>query len=237
MRVTLGEHREVAFLAALHAFCLRVFYSYALHSCLELDLKSVAFTAQAPGLNDTTLARTLTDRHQFWLATLPKQPENLWDALSRLDFPKREALFTHCVGLSVNAVHEAYNRRPWALAQADILAQATGLDMAAAGWAPTVDSYLGRVTKARIVEAVREAKGDQVAEAIAPLKKGEMAEKAQELLAGTGWLPEPLRTPGQVLAGATPNAEAEPLVDPEQHATDDMSDTDAPVDQWPVAAE
>jgi len=237
LRVTLGEHREVAFLAALHAFCLRVFYSYALHSCLELDLKSVAFTAQAPGLNDTTLARTLTDRHQFWLATLPKQPENLWDALSRLDFPKREALFTHCVGLSVNAVHEAYNRRPWALAQADILAQATGLDMAAAGWAPTVDSYLGRVTKARIVEAVREAKGDQVAEAIAPLKKGEMAEKAQELLAGTGWLPEPLRTPGQVLAGATPNAEAEPLVDPEQHATDDMSDTDAPVDQWPVAAE
>ncbi len=81
----LGEHREVAFLAALHALCLRVFYSYALHSCLELDLKSVAFTAQAPGLNDTALARTLTDRHQFWLATLPKQPEDL-DALSLLGF-------------------------------------------------------------------------------------------------------------------------------------------------------
>ena len=225
LRVALGEHREVAFLAALHALCLRVFYSYALHSCLELDLKSVAFTAQAPGLNDTALAQTLTERHQFWLATLPKQPEDLWDTLLRLDLPERETLFAHCVGLSVNAVHEVYNRRPRALAHADVVAQAVGLDMAAVGWTATVDSYLGRVTKARIVEAVREAKGDLVAEAIAPLKKGEMAEKAQESLAGTRWLPEPLRTPGQVFSPAsTPDSEAEPH-------------PDAPADQWQVAAE
>ncbi len=234
LRVALGEHREVAFLAALHAFCLRVFYSYALDSCLELDLKSVAFTAQAPGLNDTAMARALADRHQFWLATLPKQPEDLWAALSRLDGPEREALFAHCVGLSVNAVHEAYNRRPRALAHADVLAQAVGLDMAAAGWTATVDSYLGRVTKARIVEAVREAKGDQAAEAIAPLKKGEMAEKAQELLAGTGWLPEPLRTPGQAVteAAAVPQAE-EALV---AGSDEREAEPDAPA-EWPVAAE
>ena len=30
--------------------------------------------------------------------------------------------------------------------------------MAAAGWSPTVDNYFGRVAKARILEAVREAK-------------------------------------------------------------------------------
>jgi ParB family transcriptional regulator, chromosome partitioning protein len=70
--------------------------------------------------------------------------------------------------------------------------------MAAAGWAPTVDNYLGRVTKARIVQAVLEARGEQAAQAIASLKKGEMAEKAEELLTGTGWLPEPLRRPGQL---------------------------------------
>ena len=33
----------------------------------------------------------------------------------------------------------------------------------AAGWSPTVDNYLGRVTKARILQAVREAKGEQAA--------------------------------------------------------------------------
>lgn len=83
LRHALGDHPKVAFLAALHALCLKLFYHYGLDSCLELDVKSVAFSAQAPGLNDTALARTLTDRHQFWVASLPRQSEELWDALSR----------------------------------------------------------------------------------------------------------------------------------------------------------
>jgi ParB family transcriptional regulator, chromosome partitioning protein len=41
--------RNVAFLAAPHALCVKVFYRYAVDSCLELDLKSVAFGAQARG--------------------------------------------------------------------------------------------------------------------------------------------------------------------------------------------
>jgi ParB family chromosome partitioning protein len=51
------------------------------------------------------------------------------------------------------------------------------------------------VTKARILEAVREAKGDGAAQLIDHLKKPDMAREAERLLAGTGWLPEPLRTP------------------------------------------
>jgi ParB family chromosome partitioning protein len=244
LRVALGEHREVAFLAALHVFCLRVFYSYGLNSCLELDVKSAAFTAQAPGLNDTVLARTLAQRHQDWLAKLPRQPEDLWAVLGGMGELSREALFAHCVGLSVNGVHEGYNRRPKALAHTDVLAQAVSLDMVAAGWVPTVDSYLGRVTKARIVQAVREAKGDQAAQAIEPLKKGDMAVKAQELLAGTGWLPEPLRTPGQGLSMPAPatDPETSPMVDSEPHIEVEPSETDAgaadaPTEDWTAAAE
>ena len=38
-----------------------------------------------------------------------------------------------------------------------------------------------------------------------------MAEKAQALLAGSGWLPEPLRTPGKPIAAPAQNdAELEP---------------------------
>ncbi len=209
LRNAIGEQPEVAFLAALHAVCLRLFYGYGLNSCLELDLKSVTFNAQAPGLNDTAVARTLTDRHQFWLASMPKQSEDLWVTLSRLAEQSRQSLFAHCVGLSVNGVHEAYNRRPQALAHADVLAKVVDLDMAAAGWTPTVDTYLGRVTKARILQAVREAKGEHAAQLIDHLKKGEMAEKAQVLLAGSGWLPEPLRTPGRAMPIAVEVTEAE----------------------------
>ncbi len=199
LRNAIGEQPEVAFLAALHALCLRLFYGYGLNSCLDLDVKSVTFNAQAAGLNDTAVARTLTDRHQFWLASMPKHPEDLSAVLSRLDVQSQQSLFAHCVGLSVNGVYEAYNRRPQALAHADVLAKAVDLDMAAAGWTPTVDTYLGRVTKARILQAVREAKGDHAAQLIDHLKKGEMAEKAEALLAGSRWLPEPLRTPGRAM--------------------------------------
>jgi ParB family chromosome partitioning protein len=122
-----------------------------------------------------------------------------------LDSDSRQALFAHCVSLSVNAVYEAYNRRPRALVHADRLAEAVVLDMVAAGWKPTVESYLGRVTKGRILDAVREAKGEGAAQRIAHLKKAEMTTAAEALLAGTGWVPDPLRTPGQSF---TPRDEA-----------------------------
>ena len=125
---------------------------------------------------------------------MPKDAGELWNALTDLDGDSRQALFAHCVGLTINAVHQPYDRRPKALQHADRLATAVQLDMTAAGWAPTSDSYLGRVTKARILDAVREAKGDKAADRIAHLKKPEMAKEAERLLDGTGWLPEPLRT-------------------------------------------
>ncbi|HIC66700.1 MAG TPA: DNA-binding protein, partial [Paracoccus sp.] len=56
-----------------------------------------------------------------------------------------------------------------------------------------VGNYLGRVTKPRIIEAVREGAGDWAAQLIDHLKKGDMAKEAERLLAETGWLPEPLR--------------------------------------------
>ncbi len=243
LRHALGEQPDIAFLAALHALCIKVFYRYAVDSCLELDLKTVAFGAQAPGLKDTELAASFERRHQAWLTALPKESTELWDALMAFDGDSRQALFAHCVSLSVNAMVETYNRRPRALAHADCLAETLGLDMVAAGWVPTVDGYLGRVAKARILAAVREAKGDAAAQRIDHLKKDEMAEKAEALLAGTGWLPEPLRTPGQA-ATSTPEEEddvatanttgVESAADGGETA---MGETEATVDDEPVAAE
>lgn len=56
-----------------------------------------------------------------------------------------------------------------------------------------MENYLGRVTKPRILETVREAKGEQAVQLIGHLKKADMAREAERLLEGSGWLPEPLR--------------------------------------------
>ena len=111
------------------------------------------------------------------------------------------------------------------LDQADRLARAVNLDMVEAGWRPTVDNYLGRVTKSRILEAVREAKGESSAQLIDHLKKSEMAKEAERLLDDTGWLPEPLRLDEAGPASREPDAAAEPLP---EFLADDEDDADEP---------
>jgi ParB family chromosome partitioning protein len=196
LREALGNEPGTAYLALLHALCLRLFYRYGAESCLEIEAKSVMFGAQAPGLADTPLAARVDARHEAWAAQLPEDSGALWDALAGFDTDCREALFAHCVALTLNATHDAYNRRPRALAHAGRLAETLSLDMVAARWLPTAENYLGRVTKAHILEAVREAKGEQAAQRIEGLKKDAMAEAAAQMLTGSGWLPEALRTKG-----------------------------------------
>jgi ParB family chromosome partitioning protein len=196
LREAVGTEPAIAYLAALHALCLKLFYRYGADTCLEIEPKSVMFGAQAPGLADTPLAARVDARHRNWAEHLPEEPGELWDILGSFDTDSRDALFAHCVSLTINAVVEPYNRRPKAISHADKIAAAVSLDLATAGWTPTVDNYLGRVPKARILEAVREAKGQKAVDRIGHLKKGDMATEAEGLLAGAGWLPESLRTPG-----------------------------------------
>jgi ParB family chromosome partitioning protein len=76
------------------------------------------------------------------------------------------ALLAHCVSYGVNALYERPNPHSaggvsqhtldMRLAQADRLTKATGLDLVEAGWRPTFGNYLNRVTKPRILQAVRE---------------------------------------------------------------------------------
>jgi ParB family chromosome partitioning protein len=85
-----------------------------------------------------------------------------------------------------------------------------------------VDSYLGRVTKAQIVEAVAEGVSEDAARRIADLKKPDMAHAAEQLLAGTGWLPTALRT-------AQPEVEqSEPVHTKEAGTVEQPSEAEAP---------
>ncbi|WP_363352476.1 ParB/RepB/Spo0J family partition protein [Methylocystis echinoides] len=215
LREAVGRDPTIAFLAALHAICLRLFYRYAVDTCLEIEAKNVSFGAQAPGLSDTPLADKVDARHLDWSRQLPAEPQDLWDVLTTFDVDTRQRLFAHCVSLTLNAVHEPWSRRPRAMAHADRLASTLSLDVAATGWTPTVDNFLGRVTKARIIQAVREAKGADFARRIETLKKGDMAREAETLLTGAGWLPEPLRTPGH---GSQAALEGSSLSAPEEAA-------------------
>ena len=124
---------------------------------------------------------------------------------------------------------EPWDRRPGALGHGNVVARDVGLDMVAAGWTPTVDNYLGRVPKARILEAVREGCGEREAQLIDHLKKGDMAREAERLLADSAWLPEALRLPeiDAISVESDGNGEGEALL---QDIDGDGDDHSAPRD-------
>lgn len=233
LRDALAENPAITFQAVLHNFVLAAFYRFASSgTCLEIGLRTPNFPVQAPGLRESASANAVEARHESWKARLPQSENDLWDALTALDGRAQAALFAHCASFAVNALYEPATRfnqgRVSAhgvrtrLDQADILVRAVGLDMAQVGWKPTVDNYLGRVTKPRILEAVREAKGEPSAQLIDHLKKADMAKEAERLLDDSGWLPEPLRLV-DVTAAQQQDREAGPL--PEFLADDEDLDS------------
>jgi ParB family transcriptional regulator, chromosome partitioning protein len=220
LRDAVANNPQVAMTALLHKLCLDTFQHAAPGACLEASVRHVFFSVQPADLKDSPSAKAVAERHEAWKADLPKDEAALWDWLAALDETSRITLLAHCVSFGVNALYEKGDRYggpgvsvhgvQHRLALADRLARAVGLDMVEAGWRPTVDSYLGRVTKPRILEAVREAKGEQSAQLIDHLKKADMAKEAERLLNGTGWLPEPLRTQD---AAATESTDGDPAGD------------------------
>jgi hypothetical protein len=94
-------------------------------------------------------------------------------------------MLAHCVSLTANAVRTPRQGTDESEANTALLASEVGLDMTAY-WQPTAASYFGRVSKERIVQAVREAVSVQAAENIASMKKQAMAEAAETAVAGKG---------------------------------------------------
>ena len=226
LRDAVANNPHVAMTALLHKLCLDTFQHSARDACLEASVRHVFFPVQAADLKDSPSSKSVAERHEAWKAELPKDNAALWDWLEELDDVRRSMLLAHCVSFGVNALHEKGERYGGPgissegvqrrIREADRLAQAVGLDMVEAGWRVTAENYLGRVTKPRILEAVREARGEDSVRLIDHLKKGDMAKEAERLLEGTGWLPEPLRgvalddNPADAPDGSNEDSEALP---------------------------
>ncbi|WP_454745864.1 ParB/RepB/Spo0J family partition protein [Ciceribacter selenitireducens] len=201
LRLALGEQPDIALIAVTHALAAQTFYRGVEAHALEIRPGSVPLGGHADGIEDMAAAQMLAHRHGGWAADMPRDVGDLWDFIAGLDHVSIMALFAHCASLTVNALKLPWEQRPRALRTADKLATALALDMNQ-HWTPTARTYFGRVTKAHILAAVREAVGDEAADRIATMKKQPMAEAAEPLLLGTGWLPPLLRTawPGSTLA-------------------------------------
>ncbi|AHI25872.1 chromosome partitioning protein ParB [Komagataeibacter xylinus] len=204
LRDAFASNPHIALTELLHTLVRDVYWQTPGADCLEAYVREIPLPVHSPDMPGSLPAHALRQRNEGWKHDLPDDEDALWRWVDGLDDASRMALLAHCLSFGVNALYErmpaygAVSQRSVTerLKRADRLASALGLDLVEAGWQPTVENYLGRVTKARILQAVREARGDDAADRIGHLKKPDMAREAEQLLDGSGWLPEALRTVG-----------------------------------------
>jgi ParB family chromosome partitioning protein len=192
LRNELAQNPIVAVVALTHALAAQCFFQGKSGPCLHVEVRRTYLYPHAPGIDESANEIAIQDRHDAWARRVPREVDALWDFIAGLEAGERVTLLAHCVSLGVDAVHGKRADRE-RLAHADILARAVGLDMTRS-WQPTASAYFSRVSKDRIIEAVREADSNEAALRISHLKKQAMAEAAEKLLAGKAWLPSALRT-------------------------------------------
>ena len=249
LRNAVAENPHIAMTALLHKLVSDNFMTRMYTGAMEAGVKHIFFPVQDETLKDSPSARAVRERHDAWAADIPKDGDALWDWLAGLDDASRMALLAHCVSYGVNALYERPNPHSaggvsqhtldMRLAQADRLTRATGLDLVEAGWRPTFGNYLNRVTKPRILEAVREGAGERAAQLIDHLKKGDMAKEAERLLADSGLLPEPLRlagVDGDPAVDADGGSETEGAELPDFLSADDETSADGEDDERHLVA-
>lgn len=156
------------------------------------QLSEYALEAAADDLKTSRAWQAVQQAKEAWQARLPEHQGDWLGWLIGLPQAELIDLLALCSALTVNALPGA-----GAAGSANAIASALGLDMAE-WWAPTAEAYLNHVPKAQIIAALKEA-GPELAGGggVEAMKKDALVTAAASRLAGTRWLPEPLRrSPG-----------------------------------------
>ncbi len=234
LRDALARNPAVALTALLQKLSRDAFYTNGLLDALEVRVNStsLAFIGGAD-LKECPAHTAIAARTAAWREVMPSDVSDLWAFLVHLSDDSRSQLLAYLIAPGVNALYEQPGRPgcngPSAaslanrLEDADRIAAAVGLDLVAGGWAPTVDNYLGRVPKPRILLAVAEGCGADAAARIDHLKKPDMAAEAESLLKGSGWLAEPLRGPKTAVAPEPPEGAGAPVIPEAESGTEDAA--------------
>jgi ParB family chromosome partitioning protein len=194
LQALMVDNPLVALAATVHALACPVFYGAGITpTCLEITVRQPDLTRSSDSLASSPAAQLLEERRSAWQSRLPEDQDGLFAWLLAQDLPTLTDLLALATAVTVNAVRQpgSHHASP-RVAHADQLATALGLNMTA-WWQPTGATYLGRVSKAHILDAVKEGVSPEAAENLSTLKKGDLVARAEERLTGQGWLPLALR--------------------------------------------
>lgn len=197
LQVALVRRPQVALAALAHSMAGLLLYEgvsarYESPTALGVSVQSPNWRLLqiAPAMADSAAHKSMQDAVAAWRARLPAEPSDLMAFLLAQPVEALQELLVLCTALTTHALHGTAHAKP-----AQALADAAGLDMAD-WWEATGDTYLGRVPKSLIAQALVEAGEEAVSDEVGKLKKADAVSRAQAALAGKRWLPELLRSGG-----------------------------------------
>jgi ParB family transcriptional regulator, chromosome partitioning protein len=198
LRAALASRPDVALVAVTHALALRLCYPmemvYGVGSALSLSSEKGVRNLESYAGIETSLAHERLDEIQIqWLKQIPEDPAEFWQWLMEQEEAVVKKLLAYCVGKTVHVIRRPFHKgdEPEFVA-ADQIAKAISFDMSD-WWTPTGESYLGRVKRDQILEAIGEGTTETNFEDLRKMKKAELVTAAERRLAGSRWLPEILR--------------------------------------------
>ncbi|MBN8901384.1 MAG: DNA-binding protein, partial [Rhodospirillales bacterium] len=211
LQAAIAGQSELAVRVLLHALATDAFYQRHGETVASFHAYPPALASACPDIADSPARQAMMEAENAWRTRLPQEHRSLWGWLQDQDAPTLLGLLAVCVARTVNAGGRTWTTPEGSRCIAAQVATAAGLDMRQC-WTATKESYLGRVPKALILDAVREGAGAGVAGRIAHAKKEVMVADAAQVLDGKGWLPAVLRVPGATYPVDSGDAQAIPPV-------------------------
>lgn len=213
LQIEVARHPHVALAALVHGMVQTVLqdsrYGRSRDSLpLGVGLKlQDRLEGMAPDWPESPAAVALRELQQVAGEALPEDSAELFAALLAKPQDELVRLLAVCVASTVDVV----TPRTTPHQPGEELAQAVGLDMGA-WWKPTAEGYFKHVSKAVILDAVGAFAPESVTR-LAKLKKADIANEAERLADGTGWMPAIFKTAG--------SQDAAQEAGPEQDAPED----------------
>ena len=148
-----------------------------------------ALLSVADDLKGSRAFQAVEEAKGRWRERLPEQRGEWFAWLVGLPQDELLDLIGLCAALTVNALPSVN-----AAHDANAIARVVGLDMAD-WWEPTAEGFLNHVSKAQIVQALKEAGPDLARDGLGGMKKDVLVNTAVGRLRGMRWLPAALRPP------------------------------------------
>ena len=193
LQTVLSRDVPVALAALTNALAQRVLgdeYRRSGHALqITAQASAHALAAAADDVKAAPAWLALQTARDAWTEQLPKDRAAWFAWLLELPQVELLQLMALCSALTVSALPSA-----GAAFDANALATAVGLDMAD-WWEPTAEGFLNHVSKAQIVQALKEAEVGPGTDRVESMKKDVLVGTALARLKGRRWLPVPLRPP------------------------------------------